>query len=220
MTISRGLLLDGDIVPGTDFVVRDSEAWWSVRTDPNDMRRRQGTRVDTHVAHWSAGHCLTGPDALRRLYRNIEARRKADKTDMSVSCGFGITWDGQVGQYCDLAEASIHVGDRRTYRRSAGTEVTWPGTVEWAEKLGIDPGTPVWGEARGRRVLCMAPNTDVLDAWRQLADALARIVHPFVGIPRQVVRTPGPGFCEHRDVPSPKGKIDACGLLVNALGWP
>lgn len=217
--IERGIIVGGEVQPGTEEVIRDSQFFWTP-ADSNDVRLRHGMIVDQSVYHWTGGRCHTGPQALERVYKSIEARERGDGSDMAVSIHLIVSWDGLIFQTMDLTHAAIHVGDRSVYRRSVGTEFTWPGTIVQARTLGIDPGEPVVGSARGRRVSCMAPSSEMLDAARRLASMLTSIVHPAIKIPRKLATNyRSPGFLEHRDVPSKLNKIDAAGLLVRALGF-
>lgn len=223
--IERGIVIGGVVQPRTEFVRRDSRAWWAP-ADSNDVRPRGGNVVTLGLGHWTGGHHRTGEGAGPAIVRAIEARTRADGSDMAVSCGFVISWDGLVWQTADMLDATIHVGDRRTYLRSVGIECAWAGTVENARRLGIAVGATVSGMARGQAIQCVAPSAELVAGWRALCNALTAIQHPAVAIPRRVVpyvadpkRGPDRGICEHRDVPSTLRKVDAAGLLVGALGW-
>lgn len=225
MEQARGLVIGGAVVPGTEWIRRDPRAWWAP-ADSNDVRPRDGHRVTLALGHWGGGRHLVGEDAALAMYRAIEGRVRGDGSDMAVSCGLVIAWDGGTWQTADLLDATIHVGDRRTYLRSVGIETAWCGTVAQARKLGIAVGATVTGEARGARVQCVAPSAELVASWRRLIDTLTRIEHPAVAIPRVAApyverprRGPEAGVCEHRDVPSALEKIDAAGLLAGALGW-
>lgn len=224
--IERGIVLGGQVVPGTDFVKREARCFWTP-ADSNDVRKRDGAKVDTIIAHWTGGHLKSGDGAGFAIYKAIEKRLRGDGSDMAVSCHFIIAADGGTWQTCDLLDATIHVGDRATYKRSVGVEVASPGTPEWAEKIGIDPAVlaargivTVKGEARGRTFDCLSFTKEAIGAWRALVDVLTKIETPAVSIPRRIVRTAGPGIAEHRDVRSTLEKVDAGGLLVGALDYP
>lgn len=160
----------------------------------------------------------------------MNARKRDDGTDLSVSVHFVISWDGLIWQLLDLAEAAVHVGSRDVNARSIGAECCWPGTAQQAAKLGVEGGV----ERRiidGHRVPCLRPSDELVEAWRWLADVLTS---PYareagISIPRRCAplqkRLSRPemdafrGVCEHYHTPGTK-KTDAAGYLVEALGWP
>jgi hypothetical protein len=225
--IEHGIIVGGAVLPGTERVLRDSDAWWEEPSD--DVYPRRGYRIDRIVGHWSAGNAHTGPNAGRKLYRAMLARRKDSNGDgkltpddefMDVSCHFGIGWDGLIWQLADLQSATIHVA-RRINLRSVGVECMWPGTMRQAAKLGMPAAHAVMGQARGQRIECYPPSDELIEAWRWLAEALASAQHPLLDIDRQRGSMTRPGVMEHCDIEGPKQtKVDAAGLLIGALGWP
>jgi hypothetical protein len=228
----RGILIDGQIIPGTERVIRDPGAWWQAG---RETRPRAGSPIDMLIGHWTGGSTRTGPGAGRVLVRHMDARRGSDGvSDLSVSIHFGIAWDGGIWQCLDLAHGAVHVGHRPTIRRSIGVECMWPGTVRQAERLGSE-GRIVRRQIDGRLVACLAPSDEMLDAWRWLAEALTSPAARAAGItiPRrtlglrrtlQWLAACGGGVGEHATLPRASDprrvKIDACGLLLDALGWP
>lgn len=226
MTIERGIIIGDHILPGTERVIRDSDAWWAEPSD--DVYPRKGYRVDRIVGHWSAGHARTGPNAGRLLYQAMLARRKDSNGDgkltsaddlMDVSCHFGIGWDGMIWQLADLSSACIHVA-RKINLRSVGVECMWPGTMRQAARLGMPAAHAVMGQARGQRIECYPPSDELLEAWRWLVHTLTHAQHPLLAIPYQRGGMEKPGILEHCDITGPKRtKVDAAGILVGALGW-
>lgn len=224
MTVERGIVVAGEVLPGTERVIRDPRAWWR---EPSDdiYPRPQGLVIDRIVGHWSAGHPRTGPEAGRRLYEAMLARRKDSNGDgkitdedelMDVSAHFGIGWDGMIFQLVDLKDAAIHVG-RRLNRASVGVECMWPGTVTQARRLGMEPARAIKGAARGRSVQVYPPSDELLDGWRWLVQALTSTAHPLLAVPRRRGGDNAPGILEHCDSRVGK-KVDAGGVLLGALG--
>lgn len=221
--IESGIVLDGEILPGTEWVVRDSRAWWT--------RGERGTRprVDAPsllVGHWTAGRPHEGPDAARHVVRAVKSRKRSDGTPLDVAVHFVVSADGLVTQTCDLAIATVHVGSRDVNRRSIGVEVCHPGTEALALALG---GAPVVVRRRvvGRVYRLAAFAESALVAYARLADALSW----HVPIPRRVRADTDRmeprelrryhGALEHLHVHG-TSKIDAGGLLCEALagfGW-
>lgn len=227
MTVERGIVCGGEVIPGTEWCLREPEAWWDwwVPADRPDLRSRHGKPATLLVGHWTAGHPRVGPATGRRVVAAMRARKRDDGTAMDVSIHFVIGWDGLLWQTCDLATATVHVG-RGVNDRSIGVETCWPGTMEQAHRLGVDDARPEWRTVRGHRVLCMAPSPDLLASWSRLARALAPASSPLVPgkveIPRVTARTSMPlaGAGEHWCAPTTK--VDAAGYLLDALradGW-
>lgn len=215
-TIERGIVVDGRVQPGTDFVLRDPAAWW--QAGERGTRGRQGVAATVLCGHWTGGPPREGPDAGPRTVRAMRARTRDDGSPLDVGVHFVVSWDGLVWQCADLVVATTHVGHRAINRRSIGVETCWPGLASQADKLEVE-GQRVRGWARGAPVLCVAPSDALLDAWVRLAEALARLPAP-VGIPRQTGSLAA-GAIEHQLVPG-TSKVDAAGLLLDALrrhGW-
>jgi hypothetical protein len=225
VTVEHGLLIAGEVIAGTEFVLRDSSAWWdwSVLADRPDLRSRNGTKATLLVGHWTGGNPRTGPTAGPRVVQAMRGRKREDGTDMSVSIHFVIGWDGLVWQTADLSIATVHVGTNIN-RRSIGVECCWPGTAEQALRLGVD-GPCETRRVRGRPVVCLKPSDALVASWTRLARVLSApgLGSPVVDIPRLVGTTGMPlsGAGEHWMAPSTT-KVDAAGYLLDALkadGW-
>jgi hypothetical protein len=215
MTVEHGILIGSDVLPGTERVVRDSDAWW--QHGEVGTRPRQGHRVDRLVGHWTAGHPRTGPTAGPRVVRAMKARKRPDGSRMDVGIHCVISWDGIIWQTADLAQGTVHVGNRTMNARSIGVECCWPGTVEQARKLGVEVEHVAIGQAHGKRIRCLPPSDELLAAWAWLARALTDARHPLMALPMKRGSMSAAGVLEHCDV-TPTTKIDAAGLLVDALG--
>ena len=212
--MERGILVNGDVLPGTERAMRDPDAWW--QAGERGTRLRGGLPADRLVGHWTAGHPRTGPTAGPRVVAAMRSRKRPDGSPLDVGIHFVLGWDGLIWQTADLGIATTHVGHRAINRRSVGVECCWPGTVTQAERLGVEVEHAAVGIARGQRVRCLAPSAELLDAWRWLWDALTQARHPAIAIPRQRGSLERGGAMEHCDVPGTK--VDAAGLLVGALG--
>lgn len=224
--LERGIVQGGEVVQGTEWILRDPAAWWAPPS--RDVRPRAGHRPRLIVGHWTGGHHHEGPDAARRIVRNMNGRRRDDGADMSVSCGFVISWDGLCWQTADLDTATIHVGSRPVYRRSIGVEIAWCGYERQAQRLGIDGVHVLPRVVDGERLRVVRPSSAIVETWVRLCETLATVC----GIPRRVPRTStallGPGdlarregAIEHLTLGS-RQKRDAAGLLLDALaerGW-
>lgn len=223
---SRGIVISGRVLPHTERVLREPGVEW---TRGRDTRPRQWP-VDLLVGHWTGGPPRTGPGAGRAVFRAMNARKRDDGTDLSVSVHFVISWDGLIWQLLDLAEAAVHVGSREVNARSIGVECCWPGLEVQARKLGVEGlvETRTIGTAR---VKCLRPSDELIDAWRWLADTLTSADADLsrVQIPRRCAplsrrlskpeMTRFAGVCEHYHTPGTT-KLDAAGYLVESLGWP
>lgn len=207
--IDSSALLNGRVLPGTDWILRDSRAWW--RRGERGTVRRGDFDLDTIVGHWTAGPCLVGPDAARRVVRNMKARKRADGTPMQVGIHFVVTWDGLVFQTCDLGLGTVHVSSREINRSSIGIETCWPGTEANARRLGVDAGHFI--ERRGMSIL--EPTEDMVRAYVRLCGTLASVLN----IPRRV--SVFDGHMEHFQVVGTE-KVDAAGMWNESLiaaGW-
>jgi len=212
----NGIVIGTDILPDTDRVRVDDSAWWTA--GERGTRPRKGHRVERLVGHWTAGRPLTGDGAGPLVVRRMKARKRSDGSPLEVGVHFVISWDGVIWQTADLAQATVHVGHRKTILTSIGVECCWPGTMTQASRLGMVEARPVMGAARGGTVKACAPSPELLSAWHWLAHVLATASHPLLAIPRRRGSTSRHGAMEHCDCPGTK--IDAAGLLVGALGWP
>lgn len=224
---SRGIVVGGRVLEGTERVLRDPAAEWR---RGKDTRPRQWP-ITALVGHWTGGHHRTGPGAGRAVWKAMDSRKNADGSDMSVSVHFVVSWDGLIWQTLDLAEAAIHVGDRNINARSIGVECCWAGTAKQAARLGA---VDVFVERRivnCSSISCIRPSDEIIDAWRWLCEVLTSPSAKSLGI--DIPRTCAPmgrqfsrpemrafrGVCEHFHVTGTT-KVDAAGYLVEALGWP
>jgi hypothetical protein len=230
MTLARGIVLDGAVIPGTERVLRDPAAWWSwdMPADQPDLRLRRGAKVTVDGKHWSAGPSRTGERAAVKLAASMKARLRPKTTDpMDVSVHFCVSADGLIFQLADLRYGTVHMG-RGVNLRSVGTEHCWPGTEEQAHALGETPAI-VERTVRGHRIRVAVPDPRMVAASvalsRMLTDpAVQAATHGFLAIPRTTARTSIPttgGACEHWQYPGTT-KVDCAGLLLQALrddGW-
>lgn len=222
MTIEHGIVYRGQVVPGTERVIRDSRAMW--RPGTHDTRHRRGTRIRKARAHWSGGTYREGPGAGFALFRAMEARKNDQGEDLHVSVHHSISADGLIWQHLDHETASIDVGHRPAILDGVSCEVLWPGTLKQAAKLGIVGRATVVRRWDGDEIVCVLPTDEQIEAWRWLCETICRIHSiPKVCAPRRRMTALDlarfAGVCEHGNMPSTT-KIDACGLLMDATGYP
>lgn len=243
----RGLVLDGTVLPGTDWIRRDPAHWWQ----PGERgTRARAETLDLLVGHWTAGEAGTrdrdgdgpltsydddGPRVVRVMRSRISPRTGGP---MNIGIHFVIgacspdaEW-APVWQTADPGLTAVtHVGMGSVNRRSIGVEVVsagLPGPLDLRRR----PVTrqPILG--RMRDVLRFYEGQ--LRTWVALAEELASMDGYFgINIPRRIPaqlaarRFTRPeqarysGAMEHLHVPNTK-KIDAGGMLVEALadaGW-
>lgn len=210
--MERGILIGGDVLPGTEMVLRDPRAWWE-RGD-HGTRSRKGYRVTEGLLHWTASAPSSGPDAARIAVRNTKARKGKDGKPLEVGVHLYVFLDA-IFQTCNLADAAVHIGHRPTILRSVGIEVDYPGTHAQALKLGV-PHEVVMGVAKGLPVKAMAPPAELVERVRWLVDALSSANHPLLDIPRKRGRLTEPGWLEHSDAPGTK--VDCAGVFWGPLG--
>jgi hypothetical protein len=226
VTVERGLLVGGERIRGTGWIMRDPSAWWKPRERGTRPRAKV---VDRIVGHWTAGHPHTS-DAGPRVVRAMKARKRADGSPMDVGIGFVIGWDGLIWQTADLLTATVHVGVGPVNAASIGVEICNPGTRKQALRLGHK--LPHHETKIGpQRVDIVTLPRDVLDTWTALCELLCSLSYSRddVRIPR-VTQPPGrlsrpaairaSGVLEHLHFPGTK--IDAGGQLTGALreaGW-
>ncbi len=223
--ISRGIVCAGEVLPGSDWVLRDEAAWWRAPADAADLRVRRNT-ASLLVGHWTGGNAKTGPGTGASVVRSMKARLRDDGSPMSVSIHFVIGWDGMVWQTADLRDACVHAATSVNLR-SIGVECCWPGTEAQAERLGVD-GTIEPRVVRGKRVRCLRPSDELIASWTRLARFLSstettRLTHGAVDIARRTFNgsVPISGAIDHQHVPGTT-KVDAGGYLIDALrgdGW-
>lgn len=234
---SSGLIIAGELVPGTDWIRRDPSAWW--RCGERGTRRRADT-IDLLVGHWTGGEATlrSYDDDGPHVVRSMKGRKRADGRPLNVGIHFVIgACDHEdeiapVWQTADPGEvATVHVGQGWINARSIGVEVVsagrpGPADVRSRPRLAV----PLLGKAE--TVLAFYPGQ--LRAWVRLAETLAALDgRGGICIPRHVPETLAcrrftvpeakrwRGAMEHLHCPGTT-KRDAGGLLVEALldaGW-
>jgi hypothetical protein len=234
----RGIIIGGEVLPGTERVMRDEGAWWSWDdpADRPDLKRRPNGDATVLAYHWTGGPFRGGRDAGAILVAAMRGRKRADGSDMSVSVHFGIGADGAIFQFVDLAIATLHIGSALN-ARSVSCEIMWPGTATNAAAIAkqlrskgrvVHPAYDSKAEmrtARGAAVRCVPPTAAQLEAVVALGEMLAALP-PETGvvIPRQLC-TKGPptrrrGAMEHQHASG--AKLDCAGYATDALvaaGW-
>ena len=233
-----GIVYNGVVLPGTERVVRFPDAGWY---DPKDddvtarkpLKNNPDGILEILTFHWTAGHLKFGPEGALDVYRAMQARRKDNGEEMSVSASFVITTSGDIVQLADLNLVCYHA-HREFNLRGVGVEWTSPGTRKQAAKLGIleGPGLKeVVIEKRkylnGSSVQAVVPPAVVLEAAVWLANTLALVA----GLPKvtHTLRTQfAPrkmgsvrGAVEHFQAANTE-KVDCAGFFVDALakaGW-
>lgn len=232
-----GLVIAGELVPGTDWIRRDPSAWWA-RGDRGTRRREP--RVDLLVGHWTGGEATlrSYDDDGPHVVRAMKARKRRDGTPLKVGIHFviGACEDdapiAPVWQTADPGEvATVHLGRGWLNARSIGVEVVsagMPGRTDVRDRPRLH--VPLLGAIR--TVLAFYPGQ--LAAWVRLAETLAALDgRAGIAIPRHVPEPLGSrrltvrearrwrGAMEHLHAPRTR-KTDAGGLLVDALldaGW-
>lgn len=232
--LMHGLVLRGDVLPGTSWCIRDKAAWWA----PGERgTRARAARIDLLVGHWTGGEAgtATPDDDGPRVVAGMKARARPDGQPMSVAIHFVIGGAASrdepayapVWQCADPGiTACSHVGDAHLNGRSVGVEVVnaglpGPGNLRLRKQVRV----PLLGRMQD----VLAFSAPQLRSWVRLAEALAA-AEGFAGvhIPRRVVPfgaarrlTPSEsrsvqGAIEHIHAPRSK-KVDAGGLLLGAL---
>lgn len=238
MSLDRGLIIGGEIIPGSEWILREPSGWdWARLADRPDLRLRRGTPVELTGGHWTAGPCRTGLEAARRVVASMRARKRPDGSLADVSVHHVIGWDGLVFQVADPLYAAVHMA-KVINLRSVSTEITWPGSAALARRIARQlarlkspvaaPVEPVDVRmVRGHRIECLRPPEAVLASWVRLCELYASlaVTHPHLGIriPRVLAdpKSPRRGALEHFMAPGTT-KLDAGGYLLEALeaaGW-
>lgn len=232
-----GLLVAGEVVPGTEWVRRDPDAWWS----PGERGTRKRAKVvDLLCGHWTGGEATTRSydDDGPAVVRGMKARRRADGSPLNVGIAFVIGACGAEDDFAPVWQtadpgriATVHVGRGDVNARSIGVEVVsagMPGKFDVRDR----PRARVELLGKVRDVLRFYPGQ--VRTWARLAGALASLEgHAGIAIPRRVPGFLGgrrmalrelrrwSGVIEHLHVPGTT-KTDAAGMLCHALadaGW-
>lgn len=237
MTVLRGLVIDGDVIPGTDWVLRDPRAWF---TPGARGTRPRAAFIDVLVGHATGGEAGVGsiqddgPFVFDVLRSRVTASGRPLQCGIHFVIGACAREDAEalVWQTADPGmTATTHVGLGSVNRRSIGVETVsalFPGPLDRRQRPQVS--VPLLG--RIQRVLSFFPGQ--LRAWRRLAETLADLNgRGGISIPRQIPRELGArrltrdgiaafrGAVEHLHMPGTK-KLDAGGLLVAELaaaGW-
>lgn len=232
----RGLVVGGVALDGTDWCLRDRDAW----IGPGSRgTRRRADHVDLLVGHWTGGEsgARSYDDDGPHVYRVLRSRTRRDGSPMSVGVHFVIGACSSSDVYApvwQLADpgltACVHVGRGTVNARSVGVEVVSAGRPGRADARRRDRiRVPLVGAVR--EVLRFYPGQ--IRSWVRLAEALAGTQRAGLAIARRVpvfgasrrmtrreLRT-WAGAIEHLHV-APTTKLDAGGLLIEALadaGW-
>lgn len=238
----RGILIDGDVLAGTDWCLRHPDAWWA---RGEFGTRPRAARVDLLGGHWTAGEAGRrrydddGPFVVRVMKKRLSRKRPGQRLRVSVQFVIGACAPdaefANVWQTMDLAhDAATHVGMGRINARSIGVEVVnagLPGRTDIRKR----PQTTLEVLGRHRTVLDFFGGQ--FRSWVRLANALSAACMPSgIEIPRRVPVEEGEplarrftrgelrrwtGAMEHLHMPNTT-KLDAATLLIGALlddGW-
>lgn len=236
MTLERGMLYQGRVIPGSEFVLRHPNAWYT-RGDDDVYARMEPIRLVT--SHWTAGPRRNGELAALRTYAAMQARRKDNGDEMSVSAQFVQSDDGFIFQLADLELCCIHA-DRAFNQRGISIEYAMPGTEARAQEIGR-PETGVERLVAGTKVRALRPSQAALDTFLRFANLLVSLQDdrrfmlgssPLFDLDRRAYTrrtrfTPPEmrqcsGAVEHYHAASTT-KVDAAGWFVDHLaanGWP
>lgn len=236
MTISTGMVYQGRVIEGSDFVQRSSDAWYSAGDD--DVYRRTSP-IYLLTGHWTAGPRRAGVEAAVRTYRAMQARRKDNGEEMSVSAQFVLSDDGVLTQLADLELCCVHAAKLFNVR-GLSVEYTMPGTEQNAHRIGR-PEEGVERVVAGEKVRALRPSPAALATMLRFANLLASLhsdkryligSRPLFQLDRHAYtrreRFTGQemlscsGMVEHFHAAGTT-KVDAAGWFVDhlaAAGWP
>jgi len=234
--IERGLRLDDEIIPGTDWILRDPEAWWG----PGERGTRPRAAFRTMLCgHWTAGEATKRwlTDDGRHVVRAMKARKRPDGTKMKVAIDFVIGACEPDAEYASIWQtadpaltACVHVGRGQVNARAIGVEVVNAGLPGRADVRRRDRLTRT---VHGEELEQLAFYPGQLRTWVRLAETLASLQGRHgISIARRVPAELGEpmklrelrefsGAIEHLQVP-PHRKVDAGTQLLEALveaGW-
>jgi hypothetical protein len=237
MTVQHGMVIGGELIPGTEWCLRDSRAWWEPL-----MR---GTRQRAPLVDLLVGHATGGEASLASydddgpfVVRGMRARVRSDGSPLRVGIHFVIgacardAEHAKVWQTCDPGLiATTHVGLGAVNRRSIGVEIVsalFPGPLDHRKRSQLN------AHLLGKVVRVLAFERGQARSWVRLAEAIAGLDGlAGIAIPKRVpaqlaahrftrrALAAYSGAMEHLHVPGTK-KSDAAGLLVAELldaGW-
>jgi hypothetical protein len=235
--IERGLVIAGEIVPGTDWILRDRAHFF-----PAGQR---GTRERAEVIAASVGHWTGGEAGAKRfdddgpfVVNVMRNRRRPDGSLLNVGITFVIAACDENTLYADVWQtldpgvcSAVHIGKGWLNARTIGTEVVsagMPGRADARRR----PRMKVPLVGRVREVLKFYPGQ--LRSWVRLNELLHGLNgRAGISIPRRVPAFGASrrfsmaearrwaGAMEHLHAPGTT-KMDAGGMLVDALadaGW-
>lgn len=245
MAEERGAYIGGEILSGSDWILRDPSRWWS----PGDFGTRPKADVVTVLTgHWTAGEAGGSKNADRHGPRvfDVMKARKSKKTggplNVSVAFVIGAPADpddpgvAKVWQFMDPGlVAGVHVGKGWFSSKSIGVEVVsggLPGPTDSRKR----PQVEIDLLGRKRKALRFYPAQ--IRAWLKLADLLSgKSLRGGIEIPRRAPAEGGKlltsrrftvkeaqrweGVHEHWLTPGTT-KVDAGAMLMDALvgsGW-
>lgn len=184
MEHERGALIGGEVLSGSDWILRDPDRWWS----PGDFGTRKKAEITTVLTgHWTAGEAggtrlldrggAHGPRVFD-VMKNRKSRKTGKPLNVSVAFVIGAPHDpddpgeADVFQFMDPGlVAGVHVGRGWFNAKSIGVEVVSGGlpgktdsrkrpTVEIPDMLG-----------KTREALIFYPAQ--IRAWKRLAEMLS-----------------------------------------------
>jgi hypothetical protein len=245
-SMPRGLLVAGDIFPGSERIIRDPEAWW--HEGERGTRPRARTR-DLVGGHWTGGECGTGdPDGTEgpldqydddgpRCVRGMKARKREDGSPMEVGIDFIIgacdpkaEW-ANCWQTADIgAYATVHMGRGEINARCPAAEIVNAGMPG---KFDLRHRPRITRRVHGRLVEQLEYYPGQLRTWVWLCELLASLNgRAGISIARRVPAAIGAkmsldqlrkhsGEIEHLHCP-PHKKVDGGTQLSQSLidaGW-
>ena len=192
--VERGLVVAGYTVPGTEWCLRDEEAWWS----PGDRgTRKRATVRDCLLGHWTGGEAGVAryDDDGPFVVRGMRARGLTVGIEFVIgACShedeFARTW-----QCADPGlTATVHVGIGEINARAIGVEVVSCGLAKSMHPARLRQTIPC--TVRGGRVVAAGFMPGQLRSWVRLAEALSdpasdHLRAAGIAIPRVVPTTTG-----------------------------
>lgn len=248
VVVETGMIVAGFRIPGTDWCLRDADAWWS----PGERGTRKRAEVrDLLVGHWTGGESGVAryDDDGPFVVRAAKARKNEDGEPLNVgfdfvigacdpACHFAHVW-----QTADIGlTATVHVGVAEANARGIAVEVVSCGLAKGMHSK--RPRPTITRRVRGGRIVAAGFFPGQLRSWVRLAEALSdpkceELRAAGIKIPRVVPTTTGgkpltdvramtrpelrryAGATEHALMPGTT-KLDAGGMLVAELaarGW-